>query len=165
MCLAASSLTVAPAQAAEASDVAEAIATIREYIAPETREAYAAHCAADVMVIDHVPPYVFQGPNACAEHWDAIIAWTARNRVEVSNWGSITEPDFVDVSADLIYAIFPARVDWIRDGAPEIERGTWTFVVRRGEHGWRRAPDTFSTLEIAPAAVLPVPTSRDTDRE
>ena len=137
-----------------ASDASEAIAAVRKFSAAANgtdRAAYAAFCTADAVFIDHVPPYVFHGPTACADEWDAVGRWIEQNRIVASDYGTLAEPAFVDAAGDRVYAVFPVTASATRSGRKEIETGAWTFVLRREAGDWRIAALTWSTFSFAPA--------------
>jgi ketosteroid isomerase-like protein len=145
------SLTVVSAAAA---DPADALAVIRKFNGAangDDRAAYASYCAPDITFVDHVPPYVFRGPTACQDEWDAVLAWITREKIAVTDYSSLGDPAFVDETPDRVYAVYPATAALSRRGKRQIERGLWTFVVRREPAGWRIASVTWSTLAFAPA--------------
>ena len=107
--------------------------------------AYAAFCDPDIVIIDHVPPYVFRGPKACLEEWDAVAAWIAKHKMTVTDYGKLQPPTFVERDGDRVYAVFPATAPLVRGGRQEVEKGWWTFVVRRKGDNWRILAFSWST--------------------
>jgi ketosteroid isomerase-like protein len=148
---------------AAASDASDAIAVIHKFSESANgndREVYASYCADDVVFIDHVPPYVFRGPKACQEEWDAVGAWAEKNNLSVDGFSRLSQPAFVDVSGDRVYAVFPVTASITLHGKKEVETGDWTFVLRREVKGWRIAGLTWTTLRFAPVASHRKPSQR-----
>ncbi|WP_293363603.1 nuclear transport factor 2 family protein [Phenylobacterium sp.] len=135
---------------AHAVDPSAALAVVQRFAAAPDRATYASFCAPDMIYVDHVPPYVFSGPSACEDEWDAAERWAQQNRLEVTDWGRITAPSFVDVHDDSVYAVYPVRATLTRNGRREVEEGFWTFVVQRRASGWLIRAATFSTVQFVP---------------
>ncbi len=148
LALMAAAMVVEPLASEEPSKVTEAVALVERFAGAQSRDAYAAFCDPDTVIVDHVPPYVFRGPHACEDEWDAVVAWTERNGIEVSDYGSLQEPAFVDVTGEHIYIVFPATASMTRNGRAETERGIWTFVLRQHDQEWRIGSMTWSTLDF-----------------
>jgi ketosteroid isomerase-like protein len=139
-------LVAAPARA---SDTSDAIAFIHKFVDAGNgtdREAWAALCAPDAIIVDHVPPYVFSGPKACQDNWDAEGVWVERNKIVVASYAKLDDPTFVDIAGDRVYAVFPATASLTRDGQKQTERAVWTFVLSRAGQGWRVSAVSWSTL-------------------
>lgn len=136
--------------AARADDPGAALAVVQKFAAAPSRAAYASFCAPDMIYIDHVPPYVFRGPSACQDEWDAAERWARQNKAEVTDWGQITAPSFVDVYEDRVYAVYPVRATLFREARREVEEGYWTFVIQRAPSGWLITAAAFSTVRFVP---------------
>src|SRR4051812_14661516 len=75
------------AQSAPATDKAEVMAAVTQYIDSNNRndeKAASAACTKGAVVIDSIAPYVWQGDAACADWWKDVDAYDTKN--------GITEP-------------------------------------------------------------------------
>jgi ketosteroid isomerase-like protein len=144
----------APAQAAIASDRSDALAAIQRYIRAsngDSREAYAASCTEDTVIVDHVPPYVFHGPRACLDHWDAVGAFVEQNKMVVVDYARLGQPTLVDATGERAYVVTPWSSPATVAGKREIEKGIATFVLRRDvKEGWRLASVTWTSFGFSP---------------
>src|SRR5262245_17517835 len=122
---------------AKADDTAEALAVVQKFASTQVRAEYASYCAPDAVYVDHLPPYVFRGPTACQDEWDAAEAYAPRHKITQTNWGKITEPSYVEADAGRVYAVYPVTATQVRDGKREVEEALWAFVLQRGPQGWR----------------------------
>lgn len=67
-----------------ASDKADVVAVVQAYNDAGNRgdrSGYVSYCTEDAVVVDHVPPYLFQGPTACGDEYDAVVAWGTQNKI------------------------------------------------------------------------------------
>ena len=148
--VAAFSLIASPATA---SNISEALAVVHKFIGAGNngdRSAYVSYCANDAVVVDHVAPYVFRGPTACGDEWDALVGWADRNKI-VLGANRASKPAFVDAVGDRVYAVFPVTASITRNGKKGVEAGVWTFTLRRQAQGWRIEAWAWSTLKFTPA--------------
>ena len=154
-------LTLCGPTIARAADKDDVVAVVQAYNAAgnnSDRSGYAGFCTADAVVVDHVPPYLFQGPSACADEYDAVVAWGAKNRIGVDDlYQKVFEPVFFDVQGDAAYAVFPVK-DWFRqEGRPQVEDLFLTTTLRRERQGWRMTRLVYSSLGWKPGEM---PTTR-----
>lgn len=143
---------VLSATSAAASNTSEALAVVHKFVAAADkgdRSAYVSYCAEDAVVVDHVAPYVFRGPTACGDEWDAIVAWADQNKI-VLGANRMSKPAFVDVVGDRVYAVFPVTASITRAGKKGVEAGVWTFTLRRQTQGWKIEAWAWSTLTFTP---------------
>ncbi len=139
---------------ATASDVSEAVAVVQQFAKVGNgtdREAYASFCADDMVIIDHVEPYVFSGPRACQDEWDAVFRWMKHDNVSVTDFGRLAEPSFADAREGRVYAVIPAQASVRLDGVAQTETGAWTFVLAREGRNWRIKAFVWSTANFKPA--------------
>jgi len=144
----------APAAASDRSDVVALIHAYNDAGNKGNRSGYAAFCTPDAIVVDHIAPYIFRGPTACADEYDAVVAWGAREKINViAAFQKVRNPVFFEVDGDTAYAVFPVE-DWFRqNGRPQLERLYLTTVLRREAHSWRIAAMTYSSRGWKP--ILP----------
>jgi ketosteroid isomerase-like protein len=146
-------LHAAPAAAADRQDVIAVIQAFNTAGNKGDRSGYADFCTPDAVVVDHTPPYLFQGPTACAEEYDAVVAWGARNKIGVDDsLQKVFEPVFFEVQGDVAYAVFPVKAWFREDGHPQVESMYLTAVLRRQANKWRIASLAYSTLGWASVA-------------
>jgi ketosteroid isomerase-like protein len=138
---------------ASASNASEAISVVKAFVAAADRgdrSAYVSYCTADAVGVDHFAPYVFRGPTACGDQWDAFVRWTDRNKI-VLDKNEMSEPAFVDAADDRVYAVFPVSASLTRDGKKGTEAGIWAFTLRKEAQGWRIEAWAWSELKLTPA--------------
>ena len=149
----ASPLALQAAQA-EAADRQDVIAIVQAQNAAGDRGdrgGYASYCNAETTIVDHVPPYMFQGPSACLAEYDAVVAWCAANGVRVDDLSQkIFDPIFFDVKGDFAYAVFPVRDGFSLNGRKQVENLYLTTVMRRDAHTWRIISLVYSSLGWSP---------------
>ena len=119
-----------------ASDKADVIATIRQYVADFNkgdRSAEVSHCTTPAIVIDDFAPSIWRG---CQEWADAL---EAANKADGDSEDRIIlgKAWNVEVSGDTAYAVYPTQIDYKHKGKPAVEHGVWTFVLQKQPEGWR----------------------------
>jgi hypothetical protein len=124
---------------------------VRSFVAAannDNRAAYVALCAKDIFIHDHVPPFVFQGPRACSDDWDAGDVWMKQNKL---TWGAfdLSDPSFTDAAGGRVYAVFPLSAAFTRDGRRGTEKAIWSFVLNREHGAWRIESWAWATLDIS----------------
>jgi ketosteroid isomerase-like protein len=94
-----------------ASDRDEVVAVVKAYNDAGNkgdRSGYESFCTADAVVVDHVPPYLFQGPTACADEFDAVVAWGTVNKIGIDDLRQkVFDPIFFESHGEAAYAVFP----------------------------------------------------------
>jgi ketosteroid isomerase-like protein len=136
-----------------ASDRSDIIAVVQAYNTAGNkgdRSGYASYCTSDAVVVDHVPPYLFQGPAACADEYDAVVAWCAQNKIGTEFVQKLLDPVFIEVQKDVAYAVFPVKAWGKQNGRKQIETLYLTTVLRRQAHNWRIANLVYSSLGWRP---------------
>jgi len=143
--------------AASASDKTDVVAVVQAYNSAGNkgdRSGYISYCTEDTVVIDHVPPYMFQGPTACGDEYDAVVAWGAQNKIGTDDlYQKIYEPVFFEVQGDVAYAVFPVKVWFKQNGHAQVENSYLTTALRRQAHSWRIARLIYSSLGWRPVGV------------
>ena len=122
--------------AAFASEKADVIATIQQYVADFNKgdlSAEVSHCTTPAIVIDDFAPNIWRG---CREWADAV---EAANKADGDSEDRITLGDAwnVEVSGDTAYAVYPTQIGYKHKGKPAVEHGVWTFVLHKQPEGWR----------------------------
>jgi len=132
-------LTMSTSTPVSASDNADVIAVVHRWTDAFVRRSFntdIAPCAEDAVVIDDLPPYVWQGPGACSNWFKAFEAWTSRAGVTnaVITLGEIRHLDF---DGGFAYLVAPGTLSYIKAGKPVNFFGTITMVLRKRESDWR----------------------------
>jgi ketosteroid isomerase-like protein len=145
---------VAAPCAVMASDRSDVVAVVQAYNDAGNRSdrtGYASYCTRDATVIDHVPPYRFQGPTACADEYDAVVAWGAANKAHVEGMVQLVlDPAFLEVHGERAYAVFPVEARFKQSGRPTIEKSYLTAVLRRQGTTWGIENLIYSSLGWSP---------------
>ena len=148
--------TPSVASASDRSDVIAVVQAFNDAGNRGDRSGYAAYCTADATVTDHAPPYVFHGPAACADEYDAVVAWGAKRNIGVDALSQkIYEPVFFEAEGDTAYAVFPMKGWFKQAGRPQLENLYLTTVMRREANGWRIASLVYSSLGWNPSDAPP----------
>jgi ketosteroid isomerase-like protein len=158
--VAALALAVAAPAWAAASDESDVVAIVQAFNDAgnkSDRNGYVSYCAEDAVVTDHVPPFVFTGPAACQDDYDAIVAWGRQNRIAIADayQSMARRPEHVSIVGDRAYAVFRAPAWFTQDGRKQLETLYATFVLRRTAPGWRIASLTWTSLGWAPSRSRP----------
>jgi len=140
---------LAQAPQALASDKQDVTAVLQAFNAAGNRgdrSGYASFCTADAVMIDHVPPYTFRPPNACAQEYDAVASGAMPGLDPKSLVQTVLDPVFFDRKGDRAYAVFPLEARFKLAGRAQLERSYITAVLRREKTGWRIESLVYSSL-------------------
>jgi len=130
-------------RSAAASDQADVMATVHQFI-DGTPETAIAACADETSIIDEFPPYSWRGPGACARWSKDYHADLQKNGI-TDGLVTIGQPRHVDVAGDHAYVVVPASYSWKRNGTPMKETGsTFTATLQKSAAGWRITAWTWS---------------------
>jgi ketosteroid isomerase-like protein len=142
---------------ATASDKADVVTVIQSFNHAGNkgdRSGYISYCAEDAVVVDHVPPYLFQGPTACGDEYDAVVAWGTQNKIGTDDlYQKVYKPLFFEKQGDVAYAVFPVKGWFKQNGHRQVENLYLTAVLRRSAHSWRIARLAFASLGWGPVGV------------
>ncbi len=128
------------AAAGAATPDAERIAPIQKFIDSfnkgDTAAAAATHAAsADLAILDEVPPYLWQGPQAF-QAWSADLDSDARKRGITDQAVTIGAPTREETSGDHAYVVVPAVYTFKERGVVMREPAQFVFALKRGAGGW-----------------------------
>jgi ketosteroid isomerase-like protein len=143
--------SAAPATASDASDIMSVIQQFNNAGNAGNLKTYAAYCANDFAIIDRVPPYVFRGSSACADNWNAVVAWEKQKGI-VDGGIRLSSPLAVFVTGESAYAVVPATNMFTRNGQSAVELADWTFSLRRLAGKWRITGWTWAVRKAHPFA-------------
>jgi ketosteroid isomerase-like protein len=99
--------------------------------------------AADVSIIDEVPPYVWRGPTAVASWAHDLGADDAKNGVAGEK---VTLGDVLRTETDgrHAYVVMAATYSFTDHGKPMHEPARMTFTLRKATDGWKIAAWTWT---------------------
>jgi ketosteroid isomerase-like protein len=140
------------ATAAGGAEAPEPIATVRQFIDSfnkgDVKAAEATH-AADVTIIDEVPPYHWQGPGAFKSWLADLTKHDAANGVTNGNM-KLGSPVREEVSGDRAYVVMATEYTFKQKGVTMREPSQTTFVLKKDGNGWRISGWTFAGPKPAP---------------
>jgi hypothetical protein len=94
-------------------------------------------CAPGAVIIDDFAPYVWQGPNACADWWAAAGADFSKTGV-TDSVVAMHKPWHVTVAGDRAYVVVPVTLTFKLHGKPMVESGSvLTIPLQRVGANWR----------------------------
>jgi ketosteroid isomerase-like protein len=146
-------LALSLAVPAMASDKGDIIAVVQAFNAAGNkgdRSGYASFCSADAVMIDHVPPYTFRPPNACAQEYDAVVKGAMPGLDPSSLVQKVLDPVFFEQKGDRAYAVFPLQAFFKLAGRAQIERSYITVGLRQENHRWLIESFVYSSLGWSP---------------
>ena len=142
------------ASASDKADVVTVVQSFNDAGNKGDRSGYISYCAEDAVIVDHVPPYLIQGPTACADEYDAVVAWGMQNKIGTDDlYQKVYKPVFFEEQGDLAYAVFPLKGWFKQNGHRQVENLYLTTVLRRNLHSWRIVRLTFASLGWRPVGV------------
>jgi ketosteroid isomerase-like protein len=144
-------MSVAEPLSASASDTSDIVAVVQvqnDAGNKGERSRYVSYCTKDAVVVDHVPPFLFQGPMACGDEYDAVVGWGKQNDIPMdrTTFQKVFDPAFVQVQGDVAYAVFPVKAWFKQNGSIQEETVYLTAGLRRQAHNWRIARLIFASL-------------------
>ena len=145
--LAAASSLVLSAAAVAATPDAQLTAPIRQFVDSfnkgDSKAAAATHVTTDLAIIDEVAPHLWTGAGAF-KAWSDDLASDAQKRGLTDQSVTIGEPTRQEVAGDRAYVIVPAVYSFKDHGVSMSEPAQWTFVLKKGEGGWKIAGWTWT---------------------
>ena len=93
-------------------------------------------CAVNVVIIDEIPPYVWQGAASC-QAWLSDYDADAKKREITDGHVEIGKPKHVDVTGDRAYVVIPSNYTYKMKGKPVKQAGSmFTLTLRKDSAGW-----------------------------
>lgn len=140
-----------PAAASDREDVVAIIQSYNDAGNKGDRAGYVAACAPDATVVDHVPPYTFAAPSACAKEYDAVVAFGMANGLDLEGlYQKIDNPVFFERNGDLAYAVFPVTAWFAQHGSKMVETLSLTAILRKDAGHWRIIHLTYASHGWSP---------------
>jgi ketosteroid isomerase-like protein len=125
---------------ARASDKADVMATVHQFIDGFNKgdvKSALATCADPVSILDEFPPYAWQGPTACLDWSNAYDADAKANGI-TDGIVILGTPWHVDVTGDRAYVVGPATYTYKQHGRPVTEaNAVYTLALHKVAAGWR----------------------------
>jgi ketosteroid isomerase-like protein len=107
--------------------------------------ALTAVCADSGVVLDELPPYVWQGSGACASWYKAFQAFTAQQGM-TNPKATVGKVRHSDVDSSHAYLVAPATFSYTKDGKVAKESAIVTMTLQKGDSGWRITGSIYSAL-------------------
>jgi ketosteroid isomerase-like protein len=122
-----------------ASDYVDVMAVVHRWADAFGRRSFntdIAPCAEDAVVIDDLPPYVWQGPGACSKWFKAFETWASK--AGVTNAAiTLGEIRHLDFAGDFAYLVAPVTLSYVNAGKSVNFPGLITLTLRKLQSGWR----------------------------
>ena len=132
-------LVMGAAARAQAPD-AQLMAPIQKFIDSfnkgDMAGAAATHVAdADLVIIDEVAPYVWQGAQAF-QAWSTALDGDTKKRGIIDPAVKISAPTRTETNGDRAYVVVPAVYTFKEHGVAMREAAQMTFTLKKGAGGW-----------------------------
>jgi ketosteroid isomerase-like protein len=144
VCLAFAVACIAPASADPAGSV---MATVNGALAQTNADNAAAlnsYFTPTSVVVDDLPPFVWNGANAAERWWSQLDAFMKTAHI-VALHATSAAPTRIVVVSDHAYVVVPLTIASLVNGKPVRHRGYWTLVLQRVSGTWKIASATFSS--------------------
>jgi hypothetical protein len=122
--------------ASDNADVLEIAARWAEAFNQGSFENDSVPCAENAVVIDDLPPYVWQGSGACSRWYKTVKAWAegaAVTRLTIK----IGNTSHLEADAGHAYLVAPVTLSYIKAGKPVDFPGTLAMTLKKDPSGWR----------------------------
>ena len=144
------SLLVLPALAV-ASNADDAAAPVKKFIdgfnTGDVKGALAT-CASPAVIIDELPPYLWQGPTACAD-WANDYDADAKKKGITDGFVKASRPTHVEITGDRAYVVVPTAYTFKRNGKKVSQTGsTMAVTLRKGADGWKITGWAWATGKV-----------------
>jgi ketosteroid isomerase-like protein len=137
--LVASTSAIATSANAAGGSTAKMVATAHTFIDAfnkgDAAGAAATH-AADVTIIDEVPPHMWRGPKAFATWAADLAADDKKNGITEENV-ALGKTQRAVIDGDTGYAVLKATYTYKLNGVATAEAATMTFALKSGKDGWK----------------------------
>jgi len=125
---------------AAAAAPGEPMTPIRQFIDGfnngDTKTAYAAYAAGNIIIIDEFAPHRWSGPDA-AHKWAAAYDKHATATGVSDGHVSYKDPTRVEAEGGFAYVVIPTVYTYKEHGKAMVEEGQMTYALRSGASGWK----------------------------
>lgn len=106
-------------------------------------KAAAAPYAADAVIVDEIPPFMWRGRAFAG--WSAALAAAWKEGGLADGQMTTAAPTQFAAGNGMAYAIIPAHLTYTEKGKPATEDGIFTVTLKQMKAGWRIAAWTWTT--------------------
>ena len=135
----AAAIALAVSVSATASDKSDVMATLARWADAFNHGNFATGgtpCADDAVVIDDLPPHVWQGPSACSRWYQAVKAWADRS--SVTNIAiTIGNARHLEIDAGRAYFVAPVTLSYTKAAKQINFPGLITLTLHHNASGWQ----------------------------
>jgi ketosteroid isomerase-like protein len=122
-----------------ASEKTDVMAVVHQWVdgfdKGDMKSALAA-CADQALILDDIPPHVWQGAGACGAWKDAYDAW-AKSNDYTGGSTALGKVHHIDISGEYAYVVASATFSVVEKGKPDSEKAIWTVTLKKTPAGWR----------------------------
>jgi hypothetical protein len=118
----------------------------------DMKAAAATHAAADLAIIDEVPPHIWTGPNA-VQAWSRDLGEDAQKRGVTEGAVTLGGPVREEINGDRAYVVENAVYHYKLHGVAMREAALMTFALQKSAGGWLIAGWAWSGQK--PEAIKP----------
>ena len=139
--LAAATILALSLTSAVASETTDVLRIAHEWADTFTRGGFTAGnspCADAAVIIDDLPPHVWQGAGACSKWYKAFSAWAATAAVTDTSI-TLGATSHLDVTSGYAYLVTPVTLSFLKGGKPVKDSGILTMTLRKADSGWHIA--------------------------
>lgn len=140
--------TVLVSGSAAASDKADAIGTVHKWVDAFNKgdaAALTSVCADSGVVLDALPPFVWQGSGACATWFKAFQAFATQQGM-TNPKVTVGKVRHSELDSSHAYFVTPASFSYTKDGKVVKESAIVTMTLEKGNSGWRITGSIYSVL-------------------
>lgn len=124
----------------------QVMAPVRQFIESfnqgDVKAAEATH-AADVVIVDEAPPFVWKNPGAF-QAWLASLTKDDKARGRTDGAVALGEPTREEVAGDAAYVVVPAEYTFKEKGVAMHEPSQMTYALRKTATGWKISSWTWT---------------------
>ena len=149
VCLVVGSGSVVSAQTADPQMMAPINKFMETFNKGDMAGAAATH-AADVVIIDEVPPFIWRGPKAF-QNWASALDADAKKQGMTEPQVTIKAATRTESDGTTAYVIVPATFRYLLKGVAMTESAQMTFILKKEGAGWLIHGWTWSGTKPVPA--------------
>lgn len=136
----------ASAATSDKSDKSDAVAAVKHWAESYNKgdtKAFLAACSSQAVIIDSLPPHVWQGAGACSE-WLSALQASDKQMGATDGMVTVEKPLHVDVTGDRAYVVVRAKFNDKEKGKPVEQSATWTVILQKSGSTWNIAGSAWA---------------------